>query len=202
VSGREVAALGLLSDKVGRRTKTRPTIKPRWGKFTANATPTNGARNPFYDSVRSVAPTDHFVGKRMGRRIGIVGAAISFTRRGAFIHQENADGHGYRFRRSRRRGQLERRDRQRARNGFQADWKRFGRKAGQMRNAEIVRNVVEVAAFWDGRSRGTLNTIMQATNAGVPVQVIDETGKTLPKEWVLDQAKLLGVMAGIEKARS
>jgi hypothetical protein len=71
-----------------------------------------------------------------------------------------------------------------------------------MRNAEIVRNVVEVVAFWDGRSRGTLNTIVQATNAGVPVQVIDETGKTLPKEWVLDQAKLLGVMAGIEKARS
>jgi hypothetical protein len=64
------------------------------------------------------------------------------------------------------------------------------------------KNVDEVVAFWDGRSRATLNTIVQATKAGVPVRVIDQTGNTLPKEWVLDQAKLSGVMAGIKKARS
>lgn len=85
---------------------------------------------------------------------------------------------------------------------LQADWQRHGRKAGPMRNAEIVKNVAEVVAFWDGRSRGTLNTIVQATNSGVPVRVIDQSGNTLPTEWVLDQAKQLGVTAGIEKARA
>jgi hypothetical protein len=83
---------------------------------------------------------------------------------------------------------------------FQPDWERLGRKAGPIRNAKIVAHVDELAAFWDGRSRGTLNTVVLATNASVPVKVFDSAGNILPLERVLQQARERGVTAGIEKA--
>jgi hypothetical protein len=83
---------------------------------------------------------------------------------------------------------------------FQADWHRRGRKAGPIRNAEIVGHIDELVAFWDGRSRGTLNTIALATKAGLPVTVFDQAGDIVPSEGVLEQAHLRGVIAGIEKA--
>lgn len=49
---------------------------------------------------------------------------------------------------------------------FPADWKRLGRKAGPVRNADIVRRADVIAAFWDGQSRGTKDTIRQARLAG------------------------------------
>ena len=49
---------------------------------------------------------------------------------------------------------------------FPADWKRLGRKAGPIRNADIVRRADVIAAFWDGRSRGTKNSISLARKAG------------------------------------
>ncbi|WP_276819469.1 DUF2493 domain-containing protein [Mailhella massiliensis] len=52
-----------------------------------------------------------------------------------------------------------------------ADWKRYGRKAGPIRNTEIVARADAVAAFWDGRSPGTRDTITKARNAGLRVEV-------------------------------
>lgn len=48
---------------------------------------------------------------------------------------------------------------------FPADWDRYERKAGPLRSAEIVAAANRVVAFWNGRSRGTLNTGMQAVRA-------------------------------------
>lgn len=52
-----------------------------------------------------------------------------------------------------------------------ADWKRYGRKAGPIRNTEIVARADAVAAFWDGKSPGTRDTITKARNAGLRVEV-------------------------------
>lgn len=52
---------------------------------------------------------------------------------------------------------------------FDADWKRFGRSAGHIRNMKMLREGKPdvVLAFPGGR--GTANMIMQATDAGVKV---------------------------------
>ena len=52
-----------------------------------------------------------------------------------------------------------------------ADWKRYGKRAGPLRNTEIVRQADMVIAFWDGRSRGTRNTIDKALRAGKSVRI-------------------------------
>ena len=46
-----------------------------------------------------------------------------------------------------------------------------GRHAGLMRNTEIVRQADEVLAFWDGKSRGTKDTIRKAQDSGKHVQL-------------------------------
>lgn len=54
---------------------------------------------------------------------------------------------------------------------FPADWDRYGKSAGFRRNRDIVANCDAVAAFWDGRSKGTQNTIELARAAGKPVRI-------------------------------
>lgn len=55
---------------------------------------------------------------------------------------------------------------------YLADWKNFGRKAGAIRNAEIVAEADEVVAFWDGESKGTAITIEFTRKAGKPLKII------------------------------
>ena len=38
---------------------------------------------------------------------------------------------------------------------FLPDWRKHGKKAGYLRNIEIVKNADAVIAFWDGTSKGT-----------------------------------------------
>lgn len=45
------------------------------------------------------------------------------------------------------------------------DWEQFGRSAGMIRNREIIKAADIVVAFWDGRSRGTKNSIDRAFSA-------------------------------------
>lgn len=49
---------------------------------------------------------------------------------------------------------------------FPADWKKYGKRAGFIRNKDIVDNSDFVVAFWDGKSRGTKSSIDLATKAG------------------------------------
>ena len=54
---------------------------------------------------------------------------------------------------------------------FPANWKKYGRAAGPIRNREMLSYIIEgepvVVAFWDGRSKGTKNMIEQAKREGV-----------------------------------
>ena len=79
---------------------------------------------------------------------------------------------------------------------FQADWDRLGRKAGPIRNAQIVANADRVVAFWDGKSRGTLNTLLQADAAALPVEVFDSEGQPVPVDQWREAAARVGGRAG------
>lgn len=61
---------------------------------------------------------------------------------------------------------------------FGANWNKHGKRAGPIRNAEMVRYAKEscecngaLVAIWDGESRGTFNIITQAFKAGLRVFV-------------------------------
>ena len=58
---------------------------------------------------------------------------------------------------------------------FPAQWDTFGRRAGSIRNAQMLREgrPEMVVAFRGPNSRGTQNMIDQATKAGVEVRIID-----------------------------
>ena len=43
---------------------------------------------------------------------------------------------------------------------FLADWKKYGRKAGPLRNAEIIKACDECVCFWDGEFHGTRHDII------------------------------------------
>ena len=42
---------------------------------------------------------------------------------------------------------------------YPADWDRYGKRAGFLRNEEMVKAADMVIAFWDGSSKGTKHTI-------------------------------------------
>lgn len=54
---------------------------------------------------------------------------------------------------------------------YPADWKRFSKSAGMIRNRDIVKAADVIVAFWDGKSKGTANTIEQARKAGKRVLI-------------------------------
>ena len=42
---------------------------------------------------------------------------------------------------------------------FPADWKKYGKRAGFLRNVDIITECDECVAFWDGESHGTRHDI-------------------------------------------
>lgn len=52
---------------------------------------------------------------------------------------------------------------------FLPDWQKFGRSAGFRRNQDIIDYCDLVLAFWDGKSKGTANSIDIATRQGKKV---------------------------------
>lgn len=54
---------------------------------------------------------------------------------------------------------------------YPADWDRYGKKAGMIRNKEMARYAQALIAIWDGESRGTKHMIEHATEHGLPVYV-------------------------------
>lgn len=54
-----------------------------------------------------------------------------------------------------------------------ADWDRDGNSAGPIRNALMADNAHALIAFWDGRSRGTMNMIRTAKAKGLMVRIVD-----------------------------
>jgi hypothetical protein len=55
---------------------------------------------------------------------------------------------------------------------FKADWERYGKSAGVVRNLELVKYCDSVVVFWDGTSRGTANTIARCLELNKPFSII------------------------------
>ena len=54
---------------------------------------------------------------------------------------------------------------------FPADWNKFGKKAGYIRNEDMAEYADALIAFWNKRSAGTKNMIDIARNSGLPVRI-------------------------------
>lgn len=55
---------------------------------------------------------------------------------------------------------------------YPADWDKYGKKAGYMRNVEMAENADALIAFWDGKSKGTKHMIDIATERNLLIRVI------------------------------
>jgi hypothetical protein len=55
---------------------------------------------------------------------------------------------------------------------FPALWNKYGRRAGFIRNAEMLNYSDALVAFWDGKSRGTAHMIKIAREKGLPTRVV------------------------------
>ena len=57
---------------------------------------------------------------------------------------------------------------------FPAEWKRFGKKAGPIRNRKMAEYATHLVAFWDGNKNhsGTWDMIRTATKLGLHVEII------------------------------
>lgn len=55
---------------------------------------------------------------------------------------------------------------------FYPDWKKYGKKAGFIRNSDIINESEMVIAFWDGKSKGTLDSIKKAEELNKNILII------------------------------
>ncbi len=55
---------------------------------------------------------------------------------------------------------------------YTADWNKWGKSAGPRRNQEMAKAADRAIVYWDGKSRGTANMIMNLKIQGVPYEVI------------------------------
>ena len=54
---------------------------------------------------------------------------------------------------------------------FPADWNKYGKSAGPIRNTQMAENSDALIAFWDGKSKGTQHMINLAEKKGLMVEV-------------------------------
>lgn len=54
---------------------------------------------------------------------------------------------------------------------FPANWKKFGKRAGYIRNEEMAKYADGLICFWDGVSPGTKHMIDLANNHGLKVRI-------------------------------
>lgn len=52
---------------------------------------------------------------------------------------------------------------------FDAEWDKFGKAAGPMRNRKMAKYADALIAVWNGSSKGTYNMILEMENVGKPV---------------------------------
>lgn len=54
---------------------------------------------------------------------------------------------------------------------FRANWDKYDKTAGPIRNSEMVKQADALVACWNGKSKGTRNCINQALDNGIPIYV-------------------------------
>lgn len=52
-----------------------------------------------------------------------------------------------------------------------ADWDRYGKRAGYVRNAEMASQAEALIALWDGKSKGTVDMIRRAVDLDLQVYI-------------------------------
>jgi len=57
-------------------------------------------------------------------------------------------------------------------NIFLPDWEKYGKRAGFVRNTDIVENSDAVIAFWDGESKGTQHSFGLCEKSNKPLKII------------------------------
>ena len=67
---------------------------------------------------------------------------------------------------------------------FPADWKKYGRAAGPIRNLQMVQNADALVAFWDGKSFGTKNIIRLAKERNLNIRVKQYISSNQQKSWI------------------
>ena len=55
---------------------------------------------------------------------------------------------------------------------YPAEWDKYGKKAGYVRNVKMAENADALIAFWDGKSKGTKHMIDIAAERNLPIRVI------------------------------
>lgn len=55
---------------------------------------------------------------------------------------------------------------------FPADWDKYGKSAGYIRNVEMAKFADAVVVFWDGKSKGTTHMINIAIDLNLPLRII------------------------------
>lgn len=56
---------------------------------------------------------------------------------------------------------------------FPADWEKYGKRAGYIRNADMAKYADACIVFWDGKSRGTANMIELAKRYKLILKVVN-----------------------------
>ena len=64
---------------------------------------------------------------------------------------------------------------------YHANWDRYGKSAGYIRNAEMGENADALIAFWDGKSKGTLNMIKTMQLNKKPYRIFDYEGNEIAR---------------------
>lgn len=54
---------------------------------------------------------------------------------------------------------------------YPANWEKYGKRAGYLRNEQMAQNADALVAFWDGKSHGTSHMIGLALQYGLKVRV-------------------------------
>jgi hypothetical protein len=57
-------------------------------------------------------------------------------------------------------------------SSYPADWDKYGKSAGYIRNEEMAKYATHLIAFWDGRSKGTKHMIDLAKKHGLQIRVV------------------------------
>jgi hypothetical protein len=55
---------------------------------------------------------------------------------------------------------------------FPAQWEEYGKRAGFIRNSEMLKYAEYVLAFYDGTSKGTAHTLREAKRLGLPNKTV------------------------------
>lgn len=109
-----------------------------------------GSRN-FQDKKLLFLKLDHFLQNKNPDEIEI----ISGTARGAdMMGEEYAQVRGLKIKR------------------FPAEWKKFGKGAGYIRNEQMAAYADALVAFWDGHSVGTQHMISICRKKNIPIRVV------------------------------